>query len=270
MYIFMHLQRTGENGMERLQIAAQTYTVREYTKTEAGIASSLEKIAKIGYDSVQVSGFGPCRAEFLRDELLKNGLRAVASHTPYERIVGDTEKVISEHKIAGIPVVGLGYRKLAAVAQTEQFLRELLPAARKIRDAGLRFAYHNHQWEFVRMENGETAMRYLLEHTKPEEFGLIADLYWLQYAGVSPERFLRENGERIPLVHFKDMRVDPASGEPRFAEIFEGNMDYSSYARAAAETGIPCAAVEQDECYGVSPFEALRISRENIRKKLHL
>ena len=127
---------------ERIEVAAQMYTVRQYTQTENDIAKSLYRIKQIGYSAVQVSAFGTYRPEFLRDVLQENGLRAVATHTPYERILLDTDTVIKEHKIAGIPVVGLGYRRFMSIEETDAFLDEILPAARRIRDAGLRFAYH--------------------------------------------------------------------------------------------------------------------------------
>ena len=250
------------------EIAAQLYTVREFTKTEEDIAKTLKKIKEIGYDSVQVSAFGPYRTEFLRDALAENALTACATHTPYERIVGETEKVIAEHKILGIPYIGLGYRRLGSLAATETFLKELLPAAEKIADGGLKFVYHNHHWEFVRLENGQTVMEYFLEHTSPEIFGLLPDCYWLQVSGINPERFLVENKDRIGVIHLKDMRIAKEDGAQRYAEIFEGNMDYISVYAAAERAGVKYAAVEQDECYGRDSFESLKISRENIRARL--
>lgn len=249
-----------------IEIAAQMYTVRQFTQTEEGIAESLGKIKEIGYTSVQISAFGAYRPEFVRDLLQENGLRAVVTHTPYERITGDTERVIEEHKIMQVPFVGLGYRRFSSLDETDAFLDEILPAARKIRDAGLRFAYHNHQWEFVRF-HGVRPMDRILARTSPDEFALIADAYWLQYAGVSPQKFLRENAERIALVHFKDMCIDASEGTQRFAEIGAGNMDHDELVSVMRETGIGCAAVEQDDCYGEDPFACLRRSREYIQSR---
>lgn len=253
-----------------LQIAAQLFTVRAFTQDEKGIAATLAKVKSIGYDCVQVSAFGPCRPEFLRDELEQNGLIACATHTPYERIIGDTDAVIAEHTILGIRNIGLGWRCYKTKAEAEQFLADILPAARKIRDAGLQFVYHNHQWEFLRMENGQTVMDYYLENTSPSEFGLLPDMYWLQFAGISPQKFLRENADRISVIHLKDMRIAAEDGTPRFAPVFEGNMDYVSICEAASAVGVRVAAVEQDDCYGEDPFEALRRSREHIRERLGL
>lgn len=252
-----------------IQIAAQLYTVRAYTQTEESIASTLKKIKKIGYDCVQISAFGPCRTEFLRDQLQENELEVCATHTAYERIVEDTDNVIREHKLLNIPYVGLGGRKTVTIAETENFLKEILPAARKIRDAGLQFIYHNHHREFIRLENGQTVMQYLLEHTSAEEFGLLPDLYWLQFAGVNPALFLKEHADRISVVHLKDLCIaegNSGTEEQRYAEIFEGNMDYDGLQKVLTQTGVRYAAVEQDDCYGKDPFECLLRSRDNLRK----
>ena len=248
---------------QTLQIAAQLFTVRAFTRAEEGIAASLRRVKESGYDCVQISAFGPCSAEFLRGELEKNGLTVCATHTPYERIVKDTDNVIREHKIIGCPYVGLGAGDLRTPEKLRAFLAEILPAAEKIRDAGLKFLYHNHQFEFCRMENGASPMQMLLSETSPDTFGLLPDLYWLQFAGVDPARFVRENAERIDVVHLKDMIVT-ADGAQRFAEVYEGNMDYSGIGAALEEAGVRYAAVEQDDCYGKDPFACLERSRGNI------
>ena len=74
-----------------------------------------------------------------------------------------------------------------------------------------------------------------------------------------------ENADRIGVVHLKDMIVT-ADGAQRFAEIYEGNMNYDGIGRALGEIGVRYAAVEQDDCYGKDPFACLERSRGNIRK----
>lgn len=248
------------------RIAAQLYTVRAFTQTEESIAETLRKVKEAGYDSVQISAFGKCGTDFLADILARNELTVCATHTPYERIVGDTEAVIAEHLRIGAPCVGLGFRRVQSLAEGENFIKEMTPAAKKIRDAGLRFVYHNHQWEFIRLDGGITFMEYYLENTSAEEFGLLPDMYWLQYAGVSPAKFLLEHADRIDVIHLKDMQPDAESGVQKFCEVGEGNMDYADILSAAAKAGVRFAAVEQDDCYGKDPFDCLARSRKNLAR----
>lgn len=246
-----------------MKIAAQLYTVRKYTQTEEGLIRTIKALAQIGYESVQLSGTGPYEAANIRRVLDELGMTACATHVAYERIVSDTDALIEQHAVLGTKYIGLGYRKMTNVDEANEFLRDIVPAAHKIKEAGMQFVYHNHHWEFIRMENGKTVMEYLLENTD-EAVGLLPDLYWLQYAGVPCMKFIRENATRIGVVHLKDMAVDAQSGQQQFAPVLSGNMDYGSYLPELEAMGIEYAAVEQDDCYGLDPMEALRISYENI------
>ena len=54
-----------------MKLAAQLYTIHDYTKTEADIERSLYKIKEIGYNAIQISAFGPYRTPWLADLLKK-------------------------------------------------------------------------------------------------------------------------------------------------------------------------------------------------------
>ena len=245
-------------------ISAQLFTVRANTKTEEDIAETLRRVSEMGYRNVQVSAFGPYRVEFLREELKKNGLTVCATHTAYERIIGETDAVIAEHLALGIPYVGLGMRKFATEEDVHVFLREILPAAKKIRESGLRFVYHNHHHEFAPLDTGRTPMEIILEETDPELFGLLVDLHWLTAAGVSPTSFMRHHANRINVIHLKDFALDSERNRI-FAAVGEGNMDYEEIMAVACEIGVQYAAVEQDNCYGEDPFDCLERSLAYLR-----
>ena len=68
------------------------YTVRDFCKDTKGLAETLKRIADIGYKTVQVSGTCPFDAEWLRNELDKNGLECVITHTPLDRIVNENRR----------------------------------------------------------------------------------------------------------------------------------------------------------------------------------
>jgi len=50
------------------------------------------------------------------------------------------------------------------------------------------------------------------------------------------------------------------------AEIGEGNLDRPAIRAAARGAGVEWYCVEQDECYERDPFEALKISLENLHE----
>lgn len=250
-----------------MKIAAQLYTVREFTKTEAGVRETFRKVKEMGYESVQISAFGFYEPDKIRAMLDETGLTVCATHTPLDRITNETDAVIAEHKLFGCKYVGLGYMRADDIAGYKAVIDRLMPAVDKLYDAGLKFVYHNHAQEFKKMD-GVRPIDMMADYTDPKKFGFLADMYWIQRAGYSPVRFIREHADRLDVVHFKDMRV-PDEGKSDMAEVFAGNMDYEAIYAACVKAGVQYAAVEQDICDG-DPFDSLARSRRNIRARLHV
>ena len=84
-----------------MKIGAQLYTAHDLTKTLEGFSETLKRVADIGYTTVQVSGTCAYEPEWLAEELKKNGLTCGITHTPFDRMVSDTDKVIAEHTTFG-------------------------------------------------------------------------------------------------------------------------------------------------------------------------
>ena len=83
--------------MPQTMIAAQMYTVRDFTKTPEGIAESIKKVKDIGYTAMQVSGLGPIDPSELKKIADDNGVEICATHTGFDRMRDDTQAVIDEH-----------------------------------------------------------------------------------------------------------------------------------------------------------------------------
>ena len=250
-----------------MKLAAQLYTIRQYTQNPEDIKVSLGKIKNIGYNAVQVSGFGKIDPHLLKEYIDEYELEICVTHTPFERIVEDTANVISEHKLWNCKYIGLGsmpsqYRNTKEGC--DEFLRLILPATEKIYDSGLKFMYHNHRFEFAKIDGALTAIEYMAEKTQPEKFGFLADFYWVQAGGASPEHFIKTYADRIDIVHFKDMAV--ADDKIIMAEIFEGNMDYDSIYAECLKNNVKWVAIEQDVC-PADPFDSLKISFDNIKAR---
>ena len=248
-----------------MKLAAQLYTVRAFTSTDDEVKRTLSRVREMGYEAVQISGFTAYNPQVIAQALKENGLAVCATHTPLDRILNETDKVIEEHKLFGTRYVGLGWFRGASLADYEKLLDDLAPAVGKIHAAGLSFLYHNHAHEFIKY-GGVRPLDMMREKTQAGKFDFLPDLYWLQTAGCSPEVVLKEFKGRTPVVHLKDMRVPPEEGKTNMAEIFEGNMDYVSLIHTCEKLGVEWAAVEQDNCDG-DPFESLKISFNNIKAR---
>ena len=92
-----------------MKTGAQLYTVRAYTQTEKDFSRTMEKIAEMGYTTVQISAIGKeIRPERVRKICEENGLKIVLTHSDWNRILNDTDRLIEEHDILGCDHIGLG------------------------------------------------------------------------------------------------------------------------------------------------------------------
>jgi sugar phosphate isomerase/epimerase len=247
--------------MRRDQISLQLYTVREETARD--MPATLRRISEIGYPAVEFAGFGGLSAGDLRNILDDLGLRASGAHVPYDSWETDPEAVITNmHTLdcahAILPIVPPEQRgDESTVASLAGSLNRWGELCRK---EGVTFSYHNHDFEFAPL-SGTTMWDILVRETDPELVYFELDLYWVRYGGADPESLLYNLGDRIPLVHLKDM----ASGEQRSdLPVGEGTMPWNTLLRAAEGVGVHWYVAEQD-----NPRDALedvRISLQSMRE----
>ena len=248
--------------MTQTKIAAQLYTIRDFTKTPRGIAASLKKIKQLGYGAVQLSALGSIEPEELKRILDSEGLIVCVTHTPYERIRDDMEKVIHEHHLWGCKYIAIGsmpgeYRNAQGFLR---FAKEISEVARKLKANGLTFGYHNHSFELEKFGK-RTGLDILYEESDPEVTFEI-DTYWIQHGGGDPASWIRKFKGRVPLVHLKDMGI--SEGKQVMAEVGEGNLDWQEILKACNESDVKWYIVEQDICQR-DPFESLGISLRNLK-----
>ncbi|MCL2708127.1 MAG: sugar phosphate isomerase/epimerase [Defluviitaleaceae bacterium] len=247
-------------------IGAQLYTLREFTQTEAGFAGAVKKVAAIGYETVQISGAGPLGAKFFAETCKKYGVGAVITHTPPERIKNETDTVITEHRLLGADYIGIGMMPgeyHGGAEGTNAFIKDYLPAAKRIREAGMKLMYHNHDFEFEKFGN-RNRFEYLIEGFPAEDLGFTLDTFWVQAAGGDPADWIKKLSGRVDVLHIKDMCF--ANGERRMCCVSCGNLNWPAIKEACTGSGVLHAMVEQDECYGNDPFECLKISFANANR----
>ncbi|MBR6028129.1 MAG: sugar phosphate isomerase/epimerase [Clostridia bacterium] len=240
-----------------MRIGAQFYTLREHCKTHDDFALSLRRVADIGYRTVQISGTCDYPADWLRDELARNGLSCVLTHIPAARLTGKTEQVIADHRVFGCQHIGLGwwgFNEEEGIGY-KTFLERFTPVAEHIRDAGAYFMYHNHDQEFRHMADGRPILAHLAEDMAPDLMGFTIDTFWVQAGGGDPAQWLETLAGRIPCIHLKDY----AYGR-KMAVLGEGNINFDRVFEAAEAGGTRYMLVEQDDCGGEDPFECLRRS----------
>ena len=251
-----------------MKVGVQFYTIRDFCRTLDDFSESLKKVADMGYTTVQISGTCPYEAQWLADELKKNGLHIGLTHNSYDTIVKDTDKLIEAHKIFGCDCIGLGgmggESKLAKYEN--EFKRDFRPAVQKIAAAGLQFMYHNHSEEYKeKYDDGTPLLHRMAEEFTADEMGFTLDTFWVKYGGADVLDEIKYLKGRLPVVHFKDMLVNEA-GETKMAWVGGGNrLDFEKIIPAFEAAGTKYAYIEQDDCNGENPFDCLKKSYDYLK-----
>lgn len=250
-----------------MRIAVQLFTLRDYLQTAEDAAITLKKVKEIGYNAVQASGIGPIDPKTFKTLCDEIGLEICATHVNFMDMLENLDAVIEKHKIweckyAGTGMIPLEFSNKGAEGYLE-FAKVASEVAIKLKEAGLQFVYHNHDFEFEKF-NGKRAMDILFDESDREAFGFEIDVHWVQAGGASPIDWIHKVAGRMQVIHLKDFIIVNRH-ERRFAEVGEGNMNFASILEACEATGVEWGAVEQDNCYGRDPFESLAISYQNLK-----
>ena len=247
-----------------MKLGAQLYSVRDMTSTRDDLEKTFSEMKNIGYESVQLSAIGPIDAESIKELSEKYSLPIPCTHQSFENITVNTKETIKAHITYGCPVIGLGgmpveYRESAE--GIKEFLTKIKEPMKMIEDAGLKFAYHNHAFEFNKVD-GRLIYDMLIEDAPSLNF--ILDTYWVKFGGYDYLEYIKRIGsERMTNVHFKDMKSEP-KGE--ICPCGVGVIDFKPVIALCDELGIPNALVEQDNAPASGDsFGQMRISHDNLR-----
>ncbi len=257
-----------------MELGAQLYTLHDYCKDLNGLDESLRRVAQIGYKVVQVSGTCDYNPKWLKDKLEKYGLKCVLTHVKpgFDKLVNATKYVIEDHNVLDCKYIGLGSmpnlgnKEMDMEEVMNSFIKNFKPVAEEIKAAGKYFMYHNHEFEFFKLNNGRTVFDVILEEIPGDLMGITVDTYWVQCGGLHPAGLIRKLKGRCPAIHLKDfMLLRDRTEKHRFCACGDGNLDFVEILEACKEAGVEYALVEQDNCFGEDPFDCLERSYKYLK-----
>lgn len=226
------------------RIGLQLYTVRR--DLERDFEGTLDRVAAIGYREVEFAGyFGRSPAD-VRAALDRHGLSAPGAHIGTAAALRkDWDKTIESGK-----AIGHSYLIVASIAANERRtlddyrgLADLFNSAGEAaRKAGVRFGYHNHDFEFAPLE-GRIPYDILLERTEPALVAMEMDLFWITKGGKNPLAYFERYPGRFEAVHVKDMDSSP---EQRMVDVGRGRIDFARIFGEREKAGIRHFFVEHD------------------------
>lgn len=261
---------------------------------ELGAFETLRQVSEIGYGAVEVSQIPmtPENVDALdraRGELGMEIAALSASLTtpfgmPGESLSTDFDKIVADSTRLGARMIRMGMLPFDAMGSLDkvlEFCDQSEEMAGALAGHGIGLYYHNHHIEFAKYDG-----KYLLDiiADRAPSLGLEIDVHWVQRGGHDPVRTLAKYGDRVAMVHLKDYRIGQLpveafealgqgdiqafmaafAGVVQFAEVGEGNLDFTSIIEESIRIGAQYLLVEQDDLYGRTAFDCLRTSRENL------
>lgn len=248
----------------------QLYTVDKELKQD--VEGTLKKVQAIGYREVETAGFANDSPKEFRVALQNAGLQCHSSHF-FNFGSSDAGPLFEAANVLGVHYVvssamsqftskpggdAMGVADFKAMAA---FCNQL---GEKAKQAGLQFAYHNHNFEFKDLGDGTVGYDVLLENTDSGLVKLELDCGWMVAAGKNPVQYFHKYPDRYRMIHIKDF-IKPAQPStslaaqdvPQGAVLGTGYIDYQPILGAAKAAGVEHFYVEQEPPFiGMTALEA--------------
>lgn len=257
-------QKEEAEGVKvKKEIYLQLYSVRDDIK--ANYQATIDTVAKTGYTGVEAAGYneglfyGMTPADF-KKSIEDAGLEVLSSHTghPLAENTKDTnwdevwkwwDTAIQAHKDAGMKYLVVAWIPTPkTLADLQAYCDYFNQIGEKCNAAGIRFGYHNHNFEFTEIE-GEMMYDYMLKNTDPAKVFFQMDVYWVVRGGQSPVDYFNAYPGRFEILHIKDNKELGQSGMVGFDAIFR-NIDKAGTKNIVVEV----------EKYTGTPFEGIKES----------
>jgi sugar phosphate isomerase/epimerase len=209
---------------------------------------TLGKLAKQGYTEIECGNyFGESNAEF-KAVCKSLGMNPFAGGSSMPDMLKDSDKKIAEalemgkeYWVCYWPWLSDAKNITADEAKTAaDNLNKLGQACKK---GGIKFCWHNHNWEFEKATSEGLPFDILMKNTDPKTVKTELDIYWVQKGGGDTLKCLKKYPGRYDILHVKDM---DATAEKSFACPGSGIIDFRPIFREAWDQGVRHYIVEKD------------------------
>jgi sugar phosphate isomerase/epimerase len=177
------------------------------------------------------------------------------------------------HRMWGTTTVGTGAMPMPPrtnLDELKKYIAEFNRVAELYAKEGFRVSYHNHHFEFVRIDGYKTIMDVLYEELDPKNTSFVLDTCWVSAGGGDVVAWIEKLAGRLDILHLKDMTMHYNNGhlEPKVTEVGNGNLSWDPIMAAAERAGVKHYVVEQDYGFTGTAFNSLQLSADFLKKYL--
>lgn len=256
-------------------LGLQLWSIREDMKKDP--AATVKALAGMGYREVEGFGydngnmFGMPLADF--SKLLKgNGISMPSSHVAFtlksydegkKSLTDAAKKAIDDAASIGQRFIVCPWMDEKERPQIDKLVKVYQAAGEYAHKAGIRFGYHNHNFEFeTRGPDNRLIVEWLLHETNPKYVAMEMDIYWVSFAKNNPLDWFRLYPGRWELCHVKDM----AKTEKReTVEVGDGSIDFNAIFKESKLAGLRYYIIELEH-YKTTPMEGVDRARKGFLK----
>ena len=268
----------------KLKTGLQLYTVRD--ELAADFEGTMEKVAASGYEGVEFAGLYGKSAEEVKKITDKLGLDPISAHVSMAELLADTDGELKKYKKIGcryivVPYLPEEYRPQAG--NFRETLKILAYFGEKANEAGFTLLYHNHDFEFTKID-GEYYLDTIYREIPAGLLKTELDTCWVNVGGEDPAAYVRKYTGRAPVVHLKDFfmrgrqkdglyeligidkKVENSGENFGFRPVGHGMQDIPEILKASVDAGAAWVIVEQDRpAPGQTSLDSARLSAEYLK-----
>jgi sugar phosphate isomerase/epimerase len=247
------------------EVGIQLWTLKDLIKND--LNTTLEALSKMGYASIETYGFDGNFFEIPPAEFHSfcSGL-GLEVHSTHTNITDKNAAFLAEKAAAA----GLEYlimpsmmgRPENSIDDFKRTAEEMNRMGETCRQFNLRFGYHNHEFEFRKME-GQLPYDILLAETEPSLVDFQLDIYWIVKAGCDPVLYFQNHPKRFSTWHVKDLGNDGES-----CIVGNGIIDFKALMQEVENAGLHRIFVEQESFSEGSPLYCVEQSLHYIQSNL--
>jgi sugar phosphate isomerase/epimerase len=235
-------------------IGLQLYSLRHLFE-KGDVAGTLAMVRRWGFTEVEAAGTYKLSPSDFAAQVKKAGLRIASTGADFNLLAKDVGSVIKEAQTFGAEQVmcaWIPHEGRFSRADVDKAVPVLTKVGRAMRDAGLRFLYHVHGYEFQQGPDG-TLFDALAKQTEGGVVDFQMDVFWVVHGGGNPVELFAKYPGRFPSTHLKDMRKGTKVGEPTgdapddtSVVLGEGIVDIAGVLRAANEARVKLHFIEDE------------------------
>ena len=264
-------------------VGIQLYSVREDMKKDP--LGSLKQLAAMGYKNVEHAnyvegkfyGYTPTEFKKVLDDL---GFKMPSGHTVMGKQHWDADKkeftdvwkkTVEDAALVGQEFVISPWLDESLRKTYDDLLRymEVFNKSGELcKKSGMKFGYHNHDFEFSESLNGMTVYDIILKNTDPALVMQQLDMGNLYNGGAKTEDVLKKYPGRFESLHVKD-EIKSEKGKDTYESTILGkgiiklkeNLDFVKKAGGAKHL-----IVEQESYQGITPMDSAKEDLQVLKK----